>query len=382
MRADFSPSVRATVAGRAGFRCSFPGCAKPTIGPGASPNETCSVGVAAHIYAASPRGPRLQGSLTESELTGLGNAIWLCETHAKMVDTNRGDKFAPSTLLGYRDLHEFKVSRQLGNLPDLHGWIDEIRASGGRLEATYSIQLGKATVFRGVNGSGKTMVCDWIAGTQSTQTLRSWRATLPAPELSMHLVHRDGASRVSLIVHQAGVMYAVDGSPVPFNPLDFRVVYLREDRGGDDPSWISRIAAALAVDRDRVEGLTPWVSGIPGSFIRTASLVDGDLWLDVGEGELRFGLLSAGEQSLVFIEYALALAAIEARFRPTLLCVDAGVGVLDGKATAGLVARLSTSAFAFQTIVVTTDERAEFFGWQAYDFRRSGQTITIAPSYE
>jgi hypothetical protein len=79
------------VAGRCAYRCSFPGCDKPTIGPGARSNQTALTGNAAHIFSASPGGapPRGQGNLTEEQLLSPENAIWMCSDHASYVDTNR-----------------------------------------------------------------------------------------------------------------------------------------------------------------------------------------------------------------------------------------------------------------------------------------------------
>src|SRR4051812_16178668 len=41
-----------------GFRCSNPACRKPTSGPLEDPAKAINIGVAAHITAAAPDGPR------------------------------------------------------------------------------------------------------------------------------------------------------------------------------------------------------------------------------------------------------------------------------------------------------------------------------------
>jgi hypothetical protein len=46
------------------------------------------VGVAAHISAASPGGPRYNPSLTAAERIDPNNAIWLCQNCAKLVDND------------------------------------------------------------------------------------------------------------------------------------------------------------------------------------------------------------------------------------------------------------------------------------------------------
>lgn len=62
MRDDFDNKTKEQLAKRVGFRCSNPECKHSTIGPksGGGSNTT---GVAAHITAASPGGPRYDSIL-------------------------------------------------------------------------------------------------------------------------------------------------------------------------------------------------------------------------------------------------------------------------------------------------------------------------------
>jgi hypothetical protein len=57
----------------------------PTAGPDGGEGVT-NVGVAAHISAASPGGARYDATLSSEARTDIANGIWLCQTHAKMVD--------------------------------------------------------------------------------------------------------------------------------------------------------------------------------------------------------------------------------------------------------------------------------------------------------
>lgn len=86
-RDDFSKGVKDVLAHRAGYRCSKPDCRAPTAGPSSiGPDRKSSVGVAAHITAASPGGPRYDDSLRAEVRSSAENGIWLCEVHAKAVD--------------------------------------------------------------------------------------------------------------------------------------------------------------------------------------------------------------------------------------------------------------------------------------------------------
>ena len=88
MRNDFSASAKEELAKRVGYVCSNPGCRQPTSGPQSTPSGTVNIGVAAHITAASPRGPRYDSSLPPQERSSSANGIWLCQTCAKLIDSD------------------------------------------------------------------------------------------------------------------------------------------------------------------------------------------------------------------------------------------------------------------------------------------------------
>jgi hypothetical protein len=88
MRDDFTQKTIEILAHRAGYRCSYPDCRLPTRGAASDDDGTINIGVAAHITAASPAGPRYDSSLTSEQRKHHSNGIWLCETHAKLVDSD------------------------------------------------------------------------------------------------------------------------------------------------------------------------------------------------------------------------------------------------------------------------------------------------------
>jgi hypothetical protein len=90
-RDDFSPATKRRLALRVCHRCSFPGCDAPTAGPSDEANDAVSnVGVAAHISAAAsgPGARRYVPSVTPEQRASIDNAIWLCQTHGKLVDSD------------------------------------------------------------------------------------------------------------------------------------------------------------------------------------------------------------------------------------------------------------------------------------------------------
>ena len=85
MDAFVEPTKR-LLASRVGHRCSLPDCRAQTVGPSAEQAKSVNVGVAAHITAASPGGPRFDVSLSAEARSSEGNGIWLCQTCAALID--------------------------------------------------------------------------------------------------------------------------------------------------------------------------------------------------------------------------------------------------------------------------------------------------------
>jgi hypothetical protein len=81
--------VKDELAKRVSYLCSNPRCHQPTSGPQASPSGTVNLGVAAHITAAAPGGPRYHPGLSAHQRASSENGIWLCQTCAKLIDSDQ-----------------------------------------------------------------------------------------------------------------------------------------------------------------------------------------------------------------------------------------------------------------------------------------------------
>lgn len=92
-RDDFLQTTKELLAKRVGFRCSNPSCRQLTIGPHTDLKKTVNVGVAAHITAASPGGPRYDKSLSCENRKSPENGVWLCQKCSKLVD-NDPDRYS------------------------------------------------------------------------------------------------------------------------------------------------------------------------------------------------------------------------------------------------------------------------------------------------
>jgi hypothetical protein len=85
---DFTVKVKELLAKRVGMRCSNPNCRALTVGPSSKPNSSISVGMAAHITAAQPGGPRYDAALSQEERRSPENGLWCCYYCGKLVDSD------------------------------------------------------------------------------------------------------------------------------------------------------------------------------------------------------------------------------------------------------------------------------------------------------
>ena len=164
-RDDFKSATAILLAKRVGHRCSNPACRTPTSGPTIDATAA-NLGVAAHITAASPGGPRFNPSLNGDERSASENGIWLCQQCSRLIDVDPGS-FSVQTLhdwkqlaeaTAYLELRGFDVvqSRSFSKLealmPDL---ISEMRADlAGKPFTREIISFSKKWSY---NGSDKSI---------------------------------------------------------------------------------------------------------------------------------------------------------------------------------------------------------------------------------
>jgi hypothetical protein len=112
LRDDFSRTTKELLAKRVGYRCSNPSCCQLTSGPHEDVTKTVNVGVAAHLTAASPGGPRYKPSLSAKQRKSPDNGIWLCQKCAKLVD-NDSTRYTVNVLHEWKQIAEEKAIREI-----------------------------------------------------------------------------------------------------------------------------------------------------------------------------------------------------------------------------------------------------------------------------
>ncbi len=111
MRDNFSQATKEILFKRARAKCSNPACRRETIEAHSEEDKVVNTGVASHITAASPEGPRYDPALTPNERKSIYNAIWLCQTCAKLIDSD-SPKYAVEVLRAWKVIAEAGDERE------------------------------------------------------------------------------------------------------------------------------------------------------------------------------------------------------------------------------------------------------------------------------
>jgi len=107
--------------GRAGGRCSFPGCNIALSEDKETVTESFPLGEQAHIVGDKDTAPRGESILTQEERDSYPNLILLCPTHHTTIDKNEHDWPVEKLHLIKRD-HELRIERAI----TLDGAGDEV----------------------------------------------------------------------------------------------------------------------------------------------------------------------------------------------------------------------------------------------------------------
>jgi hypothetical protein len=107
VRDNFSGKVQRILEERAGHQCSV--CHKATSGPSTDSRRAGKDGIAAHITATSPKGPRFDPTLSPEERRSEENGIWVCTRHGREIDTD-SPGYSIKTLKGLKGLREERAA--------------------------------------------------------------------------------------------------------------------------------------------------------------------------------------------------------------------------------------------------------------------------------
>lgn len=150
MRDDFPQQIKRSLADRVAWKCCFPGCGEVTIGPGSKDdNHVVRLGVAAHITAASPGGPRYNSELTSEERSSIKNAIWLCTKHGELIDKDFTE-YSADTLRQWKAQAEEKAHKNLVSSNGTDNYLTTLISVGSSIicEAEWSTIKSNIWTFK------------------------------------------------------------------------------------------------------------------------------------------------------------------------------------------------------------------------------------------
>jgi len=370
MRIEFTETTKKILSGRAGYQCSHPDCDMVTIGPGDRFDQTSSVGEAAHIYSAAKKGPRGQSGLTEAQLKSVNNGIWLCKTHARLIDVNKGDGFTANQLISWKRLHEEAIKRRQGRIHRNVGWISRIKVIESPVfKEDTVIELGKVTLLESSkNAAGKTAVCEWLSVVSSECSPERWipsrrRDTRYAVDLFTPERHEVCVSIVGDEYH-----ISVDGVDTPFCGLSFKSfffsneLYKIEDRDSMKDSEL--LCKMLGVDIHTLKKLFLKLGFSDYSKIKKVTHIDDENEINNIECTLKnrnfslsFKSLSDGESDSVIFELLIAKMQSLAEFSPLILFIEASETSFDNLMISEYLDFLNSSEIMFQTIVTSLSSK-------------------------
>jgi hypothetical protein len=114
-RDDFPAMTISVLARRVGTKCSNPDCRIQTTAPVTNdPGKVATIGVAAHIEAAAPGGPRYNAAMTPTQRKDITNGIWLCNNCSTKIDRDAAE-YPVELLRAWKDAAEKAARDELGS---------------------------------------------------------------------------------------------------------------------------------------------------------------------------------------------------------------------------------------------------------------------------
>jgi hypothetical protein len=175
-RDEFPAATKRVLASRVGTRCSNADCQRTTSGPNSDPEKAINIGVAAHITAAAPGGPRYDAGLSEEERKSAQNGIWLCQTCAKLID-NDAERY-PSELL--REWKRGAEERALASVSGATSTLGEVGLSSSAALLAGEVDRLAAQMSEAVDQDLERMISAWREG-RTGETL-GWLRELKGDE--------------------------------------------------------------------------------------------------------------------------------------------------------------------------------------------------------
>lgn len=336
-RDNFAPDIKRKLAERAGYLCSI--CNTITVGPSGESNTSVNLtGVAAHITAASSEGKRYDSKLTPESRASIDNGIWLCNTHADLID---GDEvaFTVDGLKLTKKNHEEKIKFKQSGINVEKGIITKIElANIGKITNSITLEFTDRNVIYGNNGVGKTLICEFIAALTEKKYLDRWIDTKRNENSLCNIYYfRNQLDKFSIVInHNNKILYFFNDSSIPLLMSPINIFYLKESfseflRYKKDKKSRSLVnllseyfnlseAEFINVIDSMVQDKKFLVNDISLNKAKDDLMVKMNYTSNVKPGS--FKLLSGGEKDRAILEITLKIVSYYSKFNTTILLIE------------------------------------------------------------
>ncbi|WJS96796.1 hypothetical protein NYQ10_10145 [Flavobacterium johnsoniae] len=388
-RDEFSIEVKRRLAQRAGYLCSI--CSNITVGPSDETHTSVNlIGVAAHISAASegPGSRRYDSVLTSKERSSIDNGIWLCNTHADLID---GDEttYTTSYLKFIKETHEQKIKFRLSGISVDKGVITKIELSNfGQITSPVVLEFTDRNIIYGNNGVGKTLILELIASLSDKSYLERWTDDREVKANSFCNVYyfKNQLDKFSLAIdNKDRVLYSFNDTEIPFLVPTMTILFISEsywdylrsltEDEKEDKSLVKLLSSYFRLSEDEFVNVIGGIMRDKKFFFNDINFNEqkDDLIVKVSDKlhspAFSFRALSGGEQDRVLLEITLKIAYYHAKFNSTILLIEnTSFGTLDSRGINSLFDILRNEQPNFQfffTTIPNTDYDVE--GFKVYE---------------
>ncbi|MES3007090.1 MAG: hypothetical protein V4751_04890 [Pseudomonadota bacterium] len=358
------------------------------------------VGIAAHITAASSRGPRYDTTITPEERSSEANGIWMCQVHGKLIDDTQSTH-TTDQLKRWKKQHEEWVFARVACADSTlkHGITSiSINRIGPFREST-TISLGQHNVVFGSNGSGKSSLCESIAAFSGGKNFESFcnRWSLfgeRSPGMSIEASISVNGSRTTVLLseeatalknvlkrHQTRLHVEVNGNVSAHWPRSlFNVIYL--DKPELKPNSLKNgfrrdlraLAAQFGLDEDQVwDALREelFCNSTFGSRIRRVGAYLAEVRTTGSQHFLPAEAISGSERLFTLFDIMLRMIRTDPRPTPWVIIVDSSYFLgLDTNNKRRLVKALNTLDKSDVQTIVCVNSQEEAITLTAEDTER------------
>lgn len=329
---DFRDNVKRELAHLSGYHCAFQPCGAFTGGPApSSTSYSTNLGQAAHIEGARSTSARHNPIMTNAQRRSVDNGIWLCLKHARMIDVT-GSSFTTPMLKRWKSIHQTKMKLFQEGLPISSGAVTRISITNiFPFLNNVELSFGKHNILYGINGVGKTTICNLMSsfGTQDSQAQDRLKLLTRPPtgkgeldffylkpfKLKMNI---DGISK--------NIKYFEKKNLITVYPRYFNFLYFESSSRSSSLSlWqeLGRIVGlAPGTEKDFVTSLSSRKLYFFKSIRFDATLDEACFLMDYDTQESLISTASGAEWEFFLLECAFHKANIFSKVAPTIMIIE------------------------------------------------------------